>query len=79
MFFLRWIAIAVGSIWTLGNIPTSDNDDGLGTIIIPGPGDPEYDDGNIEPSFQGLTRERWDDALVGLVLVGLVLFSKPWK
>ena len=40
---------------------------------------PDPDPGTERPRFSGLTVDKWDDAVVGLILVGLVLFSKPWK
>jgi hypothetical protein len=27
----------------------------------------------------GITIDKWDDAVIGLVLLGIILFSKPWK
>ena len=28
---------------------------------------------------KGLTRDKWDDAILGVIVLGLILFSKPWK
>ena len=50
---------------------------GQNEIIIPGPGEEKID--LSEETQNGLTWRKWDDAVLGVAILAVVMFSKPWK
>jgi hypothetical protein len=78
-FFLNpWVigsTIAIFSIFEYNKDPKGTVQNG--TFI--GPIYDVQDPSSVNTSMDGLTRDKWDDALLGVVILGLVLFSKPWK
>jgi hypothetical protein len=64
--------IALLGVWLLQKTyyPINGNDDFIG----PMPPEPPLNGNGFN-----LKMNQWDDAVVGLVILGIVLFSKPWK